>query len=46
RQLAAEMGLSSYTVPDHLKAIFTKTGTNSRSALVARALGAPATDPG
>lgn len=42
RQVAAEMGLSSHTVPDHLKAIFAKTGTNSRSALVARALGAPA----
>ncbi len=40
RQLAAEMQLSPHTVPDHLKAIFSKTETNSRSALVARALGA------
>jgi DNA-binding NarL/FixJ family response regulator len=40
RQLAAEMELSPHTVPDHLKAIFSKTRTNSRSALVARALGA------
>lgn len=46
RQVATEMGLSPHTVPDHLKAIFGKTGTRSRSALVARALGAPATDPG
>jgi DNA-binding CsgD family transcriptional regulator len=40
RQLASEMDLSLHTVPDHLKAIFAKTRTNSRSALVARALGA------
>lgn len=46
RQVATEMGLSPHTVPDHLKAIFGKTGTRSRSALVARALGAPDPDPG
>ena len=40
RQLAAEMELSPHTVPDHLKAIFAKTGANSRSALVASAMGA------
>jgi DNA-binding CsgD family transcriptional regulator len=31
--------VSPYTVQDHLKAIFTKTSTSSRSHLVARAFG-------
>lgn len=45
RQLARDMALSEHTVPDHLKAIFGKTHTNSRSALVARALGAETAHP-
>jgi DNA-binding CsgD family transcriptional regulator len=39
RELAREMNLSPRTVPDHLKAIFAKTGTNSRGSLLARAVG-------
>lgn len=36
RQIATELRLSTYTVQDHLKSIFTKTGTGSRGDLVAR----------
>jgi DNA-binding CsgD family transcriptional regulator len=36
REIAAELHLSGYTVQDHLKAIFDKTGTSSRGSLVAR----------
>jgi len=39
RGLAERMVLSEHTVQDHLKSIFAKTGTTSRRALVARALG-------
>lgn len=39
RQLAAALYLSENTVQDHLKSIFVKTGTRSRGALLARALG-------
>jgi DNA-binding CsgD family transcriptional regulator len=39
RELARAMNLSPHTVPDHLKAIFAKTGTNSRGLLLARAVG-------
>ncbi len=39
RQLAAELYVSQNTVQDHLKAIFAKTGTRTRQALLARALG-------
>ena len=34
--IAARLHLSSYTVQDHLKAIFDKTSTASRGELVAR----------
>jgi DNA-binding NarL/FixJ family response regulator len=39
RQLAAELYVSQNTVQDHLKAIFAKTGSRNRRALIARALG-------
>jgi DNA-binding CsgD family transcriptional regulator len=40
REMAARMSLSAHTVQDHLKSVFDKTGTRSRRALLARALGA------
>ena len=39
RQLASQMSLSEHTVPDHLKSIFSKTDTKTRSTVVARSLG-------
>jgi DNA-binding CsgD family transcriptional regulator len=39
RQLAEELFISDNTVQDHLKSIFAKTGTRSRQALMARAVG-------
>jgi DNA-binding CsgD family transcriptional regulator len=36
RQIANRLRVSTYTVQDHLKSIFTKTGTGSRGDLVAR----------
>ncbi|MEU8619501.1 LuxR C-terminal-related transcriptional regulator [Streptomyces sp. NPDC048623] len=37
--LAGALFLSEHTVQDHLKSVFAKTGTHSRRALLARALG-------
>ncbi|MFF8840791.1 helix-turn-helix transcriptional regulator [Streptomyces sp. NPDC015130] len=37
--VALAMSLSAHTVQDHLKSVFTKTGTRHRRALLARALG-------
>ena len=39
RELAADLHVSENTIQDHLKSIFAKTGTRSRGALLARALG-------
>jgi DNA-binding CsgD family transcriptional regulator len=39
RDVAARMFLSTHTVQDHLKSVFAKTGSRSRRALLARALG-------
>lgn len=39
RRLAADLYVSENTIQDHLKSIFEKTGTRSRTALLARALG-------
>lgn len=43
RQIAQRLGLSEYTVQDHLKAIFAKSRTSSRAELIARASGTAAT---
>jgi DNA-binding CsgD family transcriptional regulator len=39
RQLARQMFLSEHTIQDHLKAIFAKTGSHNRRALLSRAVG-------
>jgi DNA-binding CsgD family transcriptional regulator len=39
RDIAARMFISEHTVTDHLKSISAKTGTHTRGALLARALG-------
>jgi DNA-binding CsgD family transcriptional regulator len=39
RMVATQMAITELTVQDHLKAIFTKTGTSSRRQLLTRALG-------
>jgi DNA-binding CsgD family transcriptional regulator len=39
REVAGRMFVSGLTVQDHLKAVFAKTGTHSRRALLAQALG-------
>jgi DNA-binding NarL/FixJ family response regulator len=36
KEIAAELSISPHTVRDHVKAIFTKTGFNTRGELVAR----------
>ncbi|WP_299440874.1 LuxR family transcriptional regulator [uncultured Phycicoccus sp.] len=38
-EAAARMSVSSHTVQDHLKAVFTKTGTRNRRVLLSHALG-------
>ena len=39
RRTAQRLGISEHTVQDHLKAIFAKTGADSRRQLIARATG-------
>ena len=39
RDTAGRMFVSEYTVQDHLKSVFAKTGTHSRRTLIARVLG-------
>jgi DNA-binding CsgD family transcriptional regulator len=43
RRIARDLGVSEYTVQQHLAAIFTKSGTGSRAELVARACGSATT---
>jgi DNA-binding NarL/FixJ family response regulator len=44
RALARQMSLSEHTVQDHLKSIFTKTGSRDRITLLSRALGTRLSD--
>ncbi len=39
RRIAQQLGITEHTVQDHLKAIFAKTGADSRRQLIARATG-------
>lgn len=39
RAMARQMSLSEHTIQDHLKSIFTKTGSRDRVAVLSRALG-------
>jgi DNA-binding CsgD family transcriptional regulator len=39
RSMAREMSLSEYTIQDHLKSVFAKTGAHDRVTLLSRALG-------
>jgi DNA-binding NarL/FixJ family response regulator len=39
RSMAREMSLSEYTIQDHLKSIFAKTGAHDRVTVLSRALG-------
>ena len=39
RSMAREMALSEYTIQDHLKSIFAKTGAHDRVTVLSRALG-------
>jgi DNA-binding CsgD family transcriptional regulator len=41
RLVAARLGVSEYTVQDHLKKLFAKSATASRAELIARASGSP-----
>jgi len=41
-EMAGSMSITEYTVQDHLKSIFGKTGLSSRSALITTALGSSA----
>jgi DNA-binding CsgD family transcriptional regulator len=42
KQVARALSLSPYTVQDHLKAVFAKTGASSRRELISRLAGHPA----
>jgi len=42
KEIAAELGVSTHTVSDHLKAIFEKTGAHARGEVAARVLGTAA----
>jgi DNA-binding NarL/FixJ family response regulator len=43
RRIARDLGLSEYTVQQHLTAVFAKSGTASRAELIARACGSATT---
>ncbi|MCY1039910.1 helix-turn-helix transcriptional regulator [Corallococcus sp. bb12-1] len=45
KQIAAKLGISTWTVAAHLRRIFTKLGADTRAAVVSRCFGAPSVPP-
>ncbi|WP_244238283.1 response regulator transcription factor [Corallococcus terminator] len=45
KQIAAKLGISTWTVAAHLRRIFAKLGVDTRAAVVSRCFGAPSVPP-